>query len=153
MGREFSPGGGTDAAASVFALLGAGGEEFQPESLPHPRLGALVPDRARIIPVLAVSIGIASSLLKKQGEDQIYQFVDNVVTRIVPPAAVTNSVRHRAFSPTNTPPAQMETNSPLVAVPDSTNALANANPPEAESATNQPASTATASDNDSGIGK
>ena len=36
-----------------------------------------------IVPVLAVSIGIASSLLKKQGEDQIYRFVDNMVSQIM----------------------------------------------------------------------
>ncbi len=58
-----------------------------------------------LIPVLAVSISIASSLLKKQGEDQIYRFVDNVVSRIMPPATPTNPPPHVVISSTNEAPA------------------------------------------------
>ena len=47
-----------------------------------------------LIPILAVSIGIASSLLKNKGEEQIYSFVDNVVSRIMPPTPTTNPPPH-----------------------------------------------------------
>src|SRR6185437_15914857 len=69
-----------------------------------------------LIPVLAVSIGIASSLLKKQGEEQIYRFVDNVVSRIVPPATPTNPPPHRVISSTNASPATAETNTAVASV-------------------------------------
>jgi membrane protein len=44
-----------------------------------------------LIPVLAVAISITSALLKKQGEDQIYRFVDKFVSAVMPSATVTNS--------------------------------------------------------------
>ena len=40
-----------------------------------------------LIPMLAVAMSITSSLLKKEGEQQIYQFIDRIVSGIVPPAA------------------------------------------------------------------
>jgi membrane protein len=44
-----------------------------------------------LIPVLAVAISITSALLKKQGEDQIYHFVDKFVSAVMPPATMTNT--------------------------------------------------------------
>lgn len=44
-----------------------------------------------LIPVLAVAISITSALLKKQGEDQIYRFVDKFVSVVMPPATITNA--------------------------------------------------------------
>src|SRR5438128_10969797 len=39
-----------------------------------------------LIPMLAVAISVTSGLLKKQGEEQIYQFIDKFVSSVVPPA-------------------------------------------------------------------
>jgi membrane protein len=39
-----------------------------------------------LIPLLAVAISVTSGLLKKTGEDQIYQFVDSFVSHVMPPA-------------------------------------------------------------------
>lgn len=44
-----------------------------------------------LIPILAVAISVTSALLKKQGEDQIYHFVDKFVSAVMPPATFTNS--------------------------------------------------------------
>jgi len=45
-----------------------------------------------LIPMLAVAIGVTSSLLKGQGEDQIYTAIDKMVSSIVPPDPETNGV-------------------------------------------------------------
>jgi membrane protein len=92
-----------------------------------------------LVPVLAVSIGVASSLLKKQGEEQIYRFVDNVVSRIMPPASVTNSVPTQESSTTNQPAESLETNSSAASPTDTTNRpepIINTNDFVAESDTN-----------------
>ena len=39
-----------------------------------------------LIPMLAVAVSITSSLLKTQGEEVIYRYVDKAVAAIVPPA-------------------------------------------------------------------
>ena len=45
-----------------------------------------------MIPLLAVAVGVTSSLLKTQGEQKIYQAIDKLVSNIMPPATVsTNS--------------------------------------------------------------
>ncbi len=98
-----------------------------------------------LIPVLAVSIGVASSLLKKQGEEQIYRFVDNVVSRIMPPATLTNPPPQTVI--TNRPPLSGETNSALASLTNSTDSpalLANTNGSASESETNPPVSSAAA---------
>lgn len=87
-----------------------------------------------LIPVLAVSIGVASSLLRKRGEDQIYKFVDNVVSRIMPPPTPTNPPPHRVISSTNNLQLTLETNAATVSVNIETN------PPEALLSTNLSAS-------------
>jgi len=103
-----------------------------------------------LVPVLAVSIGVASSLLKKQGEQQIYLFVDNVVSRIMPPATPTNPPPHRVTSSTNEATASVETNSavgstniesPAPEITVNTNVSARVE-------TNQPAAAEKSEDND-----
>jgi membrane protein len=41
-----------------------------------------------LIPLLAVAIGVTSSLLKQQGEEKIYQAIDKFVSNIMPPATL-----------------------------------------------------------------
>lgn len=46
-----------------------------------------------LIPMLAVAISVTSSLLKKEGEREIYGFIDRFVSTLVPPATdITNNV-------------------------------------------------------------
>jgi membrane protein len=45
-----------------------------------------------LIPMLAVAIGVTSSLLKGQGEEKIYTAIDQMVSSIVPPGSDTNAV-------------------------------------------------------------
>ncbi len=42
-----------------------------------------------LIPLLVLAVSITSGLLKSQGEDQIYQTIDKVVSSIIPPASMT----------------------------------------------------------------
>ena len=89
-----------------------------------------------LIPMLAVAISVTSSLLKSQGEDQIYRVIDKFVSTLVPPAEVS----------TNNPPvtpgltalalAAMATNTPAGA---DTNTLATGT--NATSVTNPAATT------------
>ena len=44
-----------------------------------------------LIPLLAVAISITSSLLRKEGEQEIYKAIDNFVSHAVPPATVAAS--------------------------------------------------------------
>ncbi len=44
-----------------------------------------------LIPLLAIAISITSSLLKKEGEQEIYKAIDKFVSQVVPPAVVTNA--------------------------------------------------------------
>ncbi len=44
-----------------------------------------------LIPLLVVAVGITSSLLKSEGEDQIYHAIDRFVSTLVPPATVENT--------------------------------------------------------------
>lgn len=41
-----------------------------------------------LIPLLAIAISVTSSLLQKEGEDQIYKAIDRFVSQVVPPAPV-----------------------------------------------------------------
>jgi membrane protein len=75
-----------------------------------------------LVPVLAVSIGIASSLLKKQGEDQIYRFVDNMVSRVM--GATPGKTVPNTGSSTNQLSQAANTNNPVASAEDATNALA-----------------------------
>lgn len=79
-----------------------------------------------LIPILAVAISIASALLKKEGEDQIYHFVDRFVSAVVPSTTVTN-----------THPYARSSETPFVANSGTNVALAE---PSLES-TNEPAET------------
>jgi membrane protein len=42
-----------------------------------------------LIPLLAVAISVTSSLLRKEGEQEIYKAIDKFVSNVVPPATVT----------------------------------------------------------------
>lgn len=99
-----------------------------------------------LIPMLAVAIGITNSLFKNQGEEDIYRFVDKMVSFIVPPAPFTNGPTVTTGFVTNTPTgamnsevAEAETNSSVVA--------GNTNQPIAEAATNSPAAAVPATTN------
>jgi membrane protein len=51
-----------------------------------------------LIPLLAVAISVTSSLLRKEGEQEIYKAIDKFVSNVVPPATVT-------APPSSSPPA------------------------------------------------
>ena len=59
-----------------------------------------------LIPMLAVAIGVTSSLLKTEGENEIYGFIEKVVSQVVPPA--TNSVA--AITPVQPSPTTIAPN-------------------------------------------
>ena len=45
-----------------------------------------------LIPMLAVAISVTSSLLKTEGENEIYSFIDKVVSNVMPPATLDTSL-------------------------------------------------------------
>jgi membrane protein len=64
-----------------------------------------------MIPMLAVAASIANSLLKSEGEDQIFQYVEKFVSTIVPPAQIIQT-NTPAISTNAIPSAETQTNSP-----------------------------------------
>src|ERR1041385_1304360 len=44
-----------------------------------------------LIPMLALAMSVTTSMLKKEGKDQIEHFINNLVYVIVPPAVTTNT--------------------------------------------------------------
>jgi membrane protein len=44
-----------------------------------------------LIPLLAVAIGVTSSLLKSEGEEQIYQAIDKFISAVVPPPVLSGT--------------------------------------------------------------
>lgn len=46
-----------------------------------------------LIPMLAVAISVTSSLLKSEGENEIYRFIDKFVANLMPPASLTATNR------------------------------------------------------------
>jgi membrane protein len=104
-----------------------------------------------LIPMLAVAISITSSLLKKQGEDQIYRFVDNVVSKIMPPGTATNATPHIVGSSTNQTRLSIETNSPTASSIETTNtqeAIVNTNVAATDAGTNHVVDSAAAPPSD-----
>ena len=73
-----------------------------------------------LIPLLAVAISVTSSLLKKEGEEKIYQAIDKIVSSVMPPATLSSNEQKVslnlgpgmsvALNPTNLPPAEALTN-------------------------------------------
>ena len=55
-----------------------------------------------LIPILAVAISVTSSLLKSDGEEQIYNIINDCVEALVPPATIP---AHTLVTNTNVPPA------------------------------------------------
>jgi len=74
-----------------------------------------------LIPLLAVAIGVTSSLLKSEGEERIYQAIDKFVADIMPPAGPSTNTASvspnpnpdmpAALTPTNSETAAVTTNS------------------------------------------
>ena len=73
-----------------------------------------------MIPLLAIAISVTSSLLKKEGEHDIYKAVDKFIANVMPPATVDASITNDMFmaAPHN---SQAETNT---SAETSTNAVA-----------------------------
>jgi membrane protein len=88
-----------------------------------------------LIPMLAVAIGITSSLFKNEGEDEIYRFVDRLVSIVVPPAPFTNGTPVTTTFLTNTPAGSTNAESAEAATNASTVA-GDTNQPVAEAGTN-----------------
>jgi membrane protein len=62
-----------------------------------------------LIPLLAVAIGVTSSLLKNQGEEKIYGAIDRLVSNFIPPA--TNSVPETSSAMVSADNSVAQTNS------------------------------------------
>jgi membrane protein len=88
-----------------------------------------------LIPLLAVAIGVTSSLLKKQGEQQIYKAIDKMVANFVPPTGTNVPVapdlipEQDELMPINPQAASVMTNFPAAineigGSPDETNSVA-----------------------------
>jgi membrane protein len=51
-----------------------------------------------LIPLLAVAISVTSSLLKKEGEEKIYQAIDKLVSTVMPPATLSTNEQNIPLS-------------------------------------------------------
>lgn len=81
-----------------------------------------------LIPMLAVAMSVTTSVLKKQGQEQIEQFIDHFVSSVMPPAvvetnAVSSATNSTAMSTGTNAPVALETNV-VTNVAASTNASA-----------------------------
>lgn len=74
-----------------------------------------------LIPILAVAISVTSSLLKSDGEEQIYKIINDCVAALVPPAQIP---AHHLTTNTNVPPVPVLVTDTNAAGVVSTNALA-----------------------------
>jgi len=104
-----------------------------------------------LIPILAVAISITSALLKKQGEDQIYRFVDKFVSSVMHTSTDTNA-------PSGNPGISNEstTNNPAVVSINATNApdeIATVTNSVSELETNRTAETAANSSSTNNVAK
>jgi membrane protein len=79
-----------------------------------------------LIPMLAVVLSVTSSLLKKEGEDRIYHFIDRMVSNVVPSIG-TNVPPATASSSTNAIASAPETNGAADMSPAATNEVLAAN--------------------------
>jgi membrane protein len=90
-----------------------------------------------LIPMLAVALSVTSSLLKSEGEAEIYRFIDKMVSTMMPttrggislpPAMVAAGIGPSALAATNPilVVQQQPTNSPALAATGSTNSLESA---------------------------
>ena len=70
-----------------------------------------------LIPLLAVAIGITSSLLKSEGEEKIYQAIDRFVADVIPPAGPNTNASSASLNPNpNLPVTPAPTNSETVGI-------------------------------------
>ncbi len=75
-----------------------------------------------LIPLLAVAISVTSSLLKKEGEEKIYQAIDKLVSSVMPPATLNTNEQKVSLNlgqgmsvaliPTNAPLPETPANAP-----------------------------------------
>ncbi len=91
-----------------------------------------------LIPMLAVAIGVTSSILKDQGEKEIYAAIDKLVSNIMPPA--TSKTDSHGTSINLSPIAITVTRTNSVVSKVLTNSVANTNTTELAETTNSPAS-------------
>jgi len=89
-----------------------------------------------LIPLLAVAISVTSSLLKKEGEDKIYQGIDKFVGFIVPPTPPSTNASPAAPPPANKIVSATQPSLSLGLGTNQTTALSATNSP---AGTNQPA--------------
>lgn len=83
-----------------------------------------------LIPLLAVAMGITSSLLKSEGEERIYQAIDKFVSAVIPPAGPSTNAPAVDLAPgPDQPAAPPLTNSETAGAP--TNSVAETNLPAA----------------------
>ncbi len=73
-----------------------------------------------MIPLLAIAISVTSSLLKKEGEHDIYQAVDKVIAQVMPPATESASLTNETFLAV--PPDSLPETNAAVASADVANA-------------------------------
>ena len=79
-----------------------------------------------LIPLLAVAISVASSLLKEQGEEGIYKLVDQVVGYVMPPTGKPTGGTNIVGDPSLTSVARSEVSLTGTNTPADTNQLASA---------------------------
>ena len=91
-----------------------------------------------LIPMLAVAIGVTSSILKDQGEKEIYAAIDKLVSNIMPPATSKTDSHGTSINLSPTAITVTRTNSVVSKV--LTNSVANTNTTELAETTNIPAS-------------
>lgn len=78
-----------------------------------------------LIPMLAVAISVTSSLLKKEGEEKIYGFIDSTVSNLMPPATSQTDSQGTAL---NLGPIAVKVTPPnAVLASPPTNSIANTN--------------------------
>ncbi len=75
-----------------------------------------------LIPLLAIAISITSSLLKKEGEQQIYKAIDQFVSNVMPPAMVSATNLPLPHVSVTTPQDHEEMTNTVVGPTDTANA-------------------------------
>lgn len=68
-----------------------------------------------MIPLLAIAISITSSLLKKEGEHDIYRAIDKFVGAMIPPATISGNLTNEMFRASPPPDSSAEASTNAVA--------------------------------------
>lgn len=78
-----------------------------------------------LIPMLAVAVSVTSSLLKNEGQDRIYQFIDHLVASVMPPGEISTNAPSNSTETLATLGSETNQTARIVAnSPDATNAVA-----------------------------